>query len=139
MINLEQIRKYFSDTIIGSSIFPSDAIQWENVVFDPQGKALWMHESYLNVSEGFSDSVNGDQIQGILSYSINVPIGAYAKPATDAGVAIGNLFKTATIISTADYKISIDATKRSFQGKLGNNSKWYTVVIDVEFKAYETE
>lgn len=139
MIDLEQIRQYFSDTIITSAIFDSDAIQWENVVFDPVGKALWMRESYLNVDEGFSDSVNGDQIQGILSYSVNVPVGAYAKPATDAGVAIGNLFPTATIVSTADYKISIDATKRSFQGKLSNNSKWYTVVIDVEFKAYETE
>ena len=137
MINLEQIRKYFSDTIITSGIFASDAIAWENVVFDPAGKSLWMRESYLNIDEGFSDSVNGDQLQGILSYNINVPIGAYAKPATDAGVALGNLFSTATIVSTTDYNISIDSTKREFQGKISNDSAWYTVVIDVEFKAYE--
>jgi len=137
MIDFEQIRKYFSDTIIASGIFASDAIGWSNVVFDPAGKSLWMKENYLPVDEGFSDSVNGDQLQGILSYSINVPIGAYAKPATDAGVALGNLFPTTTIVETADYKISIDSTKRSFQGKLSNDSKWYTVVIDVHFKAYE--
>jgi len=137
MINLEQIRKYFSDTIIASGIFASDSIGWENKVFDPAGKSLWMKESYLNIDEGFSDSVNGDELQGILSYSINVKIGAYAKPATDAGVALGNLFPTATIISTTDYNISIDSTKRAFQGKLSNDSTWYTVVIDVQFKAYE--
>ena len=84
MIDLEQIRRYFSDTIIASGIFSSNAIAWENVVFDPTGKSLWAREGYLNIDEGFSDSVNGDQLQGILSYSINVPIGAYAKPAKRA-------------------------------------------------------
>jgi hypothetical protein len=137
MIDLEQIRAYFRTTINDSGIFPSDSIQWENSVFEPNSKALWMRESYLNVDEGFSDSTNGDQIEGIFSYSINVPIGSYDSVATSAGVALGNLFPTATTQSTADYKISIDATKRSFQGKLSNDSKWYTVVIDVYFKAYE--
>jgi len=137
MINLEEIRQYFVDTIIASGIFNSNAIGWENVVFKPASKSLWMKESYLNVDEGFSDSVNGDQLQGILSYSINVPIGSYAQTATEAGRALGNLFPTASIVTTDDYHISIDATKRSFQGKLSNNSKWYTIVIDVHFKAYE--
>lgn len=137
MIDFEQVRQHFVDTIITSAIFDADAIGWENVVFEPKGKALWMKESYLNVDEGFSDSANGDQLQGILSYSINTPIGSYAQGATQAGVALGNLFPTATIIETDDYNISINSTKRSFQGKLSNDSKWYTVVIDVEFKAYE--
>jgi hypothetical protein len=137
MIDLEQIREYFRTTINNSAIIPLDAIQYENAVFDPSGKALWMRESYLNVDEGFSDSVNGDQIQGILSYSINIPIGTYESVATSAGVAIGNLFPTATIIETTDYKISIDATKRPQQGVLYAGSKWYTVTIDVEFRAYE--
>jgi hypothetical protein len=137
MINLEEIRQYFVDTIIASGIFDSDAIGWENVAFKPSGKPLWMKESYLNVDEGFSDSINGDQLQGILSYSINVPIGSYAQTATEAGVALGDLFPTASIITTGNYEISIDSTKRSFQGKLSNDSKWYTVVIDVYFKAYE--
>ncbi len=137
MINVEQIRAYFSDTIIASGIFASDAIGWENVVFDPSNKPLWMKESYLPVDEDFSDSVNGDQIQGIFQYSINTPIGSYAKVAVEAGVALGNLFPTASVVDTADYKVSIDSTKRSFQGKLSNDSKWYTVIIDVYFTGYE--
>lgn len=137
MINLEQIRQYFVDTIIDSEIFSADSIGWENVVFDPVEKSLWMKESYLNIDEGFSDSTNGDQLQGILSYSINAPMGSYAQAATSAGVALGNLFPTTTVIQTDDYKISIDSTQRSHQGKLSNNSKWYTVVIDVQFTGYE--
>jgi hypothetical protein len=136
MINLEEIREYFRTTINDSAIFPADSIQWENKVFEPKGKALWMRESYLNVDEGFSDS-QGDQLQGILSYSINTPIGSSESAGATAGVALGNLFPTATIASTTNYRISIDATKRSFQGKLSNDSKWYTIVIDVHFKAYE--
>ena len=137
MINFEEVRKYFSDTIIASGIFASDAIGWENVTFSPSGKSLWMKESYLPVSEGFSDSVNGDQLQGILSYSINTNVGSYAQGATEAGVALGNLFPTTEVITTDNYKISIDSASRTFQGKLSNDSKWYTVVIDVSFKVYE--
>lgn len=137
MIDLEEIRKYFRTTIKDSAIFPADSIQWENAVFDPNGKALWMRESYLNVGEGFSDSKNGDQIQGILSYSINIPVGTYEGAATTAGVALGNLFPTATIVSTDNYKISIDSTQRTFQGVLATGSKWYNVTIDVQFTAYE--
>jgi hypothetical protein len=139
MINLEQIRAYFRTTINDSAIFPENGIDWENYVrpADKPYPSLWMRESYLNIDEGFSDSTNGDQIEGIFSYSINVPIGSFDSVATSAGVALGNLFPTATTQSTADYRISIDATKRSFQGKLSNDSKWYTVVIDVYFRAYE--
>jgi len=136
MINFEEVRKYFSDTIIESGIFASDAIGWENVTFSPSGKSLWMKESYLPVSEGFNDS-KSDQLQGILSYSINTHIGSYAQEATEAGVALGSLFQTAEIIITDNYKISIDSASRTFQGKLSNNSKWYTVIIDVSFKVYE--
>ncbi len=135
MINAEQIRAYFRTAINDSAIFPADCIQWENLVFNPKGKALWMRENYLPVDEGFSDSVNGDQIQGIFSYSINIPIGISEATATTAGVALGNLFPTATIINTDDYKISIDSTKRSYQGRL--DDKFYTVVIDIAWKAYE--
>lgn len=138
MIDLEEIRDYFRTTIIDSGIFASDCIQWENTVFSPKGKSLWMIESYLNVDEGFSDSSNGDQINGIFSYSINIPIGSRETVATSAGVALGNLFPTASVVSTDNYNVSIDATKRSFQGKLSDNSKWYTVVIDVYFTGYET-
>ena len=137
MIDLEQIRKYFRTTIVNSAIFASDAIQWENAVFDPSGKALWMRESYLNVDEGFSDSVNGDKVQGILSYSINIPIGTYEGVATTAGVALGNLFPTATIVNTTDYKITINSTQRTYQGILSSGSKWYSLVVDVQFTAYE--
>ena len=67
MINFEEIRQYFTDTILASGIFEANAIGWENVIFKPQGKSLWMKESYLPANEGFSDSKNGDQLQGILS------------------------------------------------------------------------
>ena len=107
MINLEQIREYFRTTIDDSAIFPTDSIGWENWVFDPKGKDLWMRESYLNVDEGFSDSTNGDQIEGIFSYSINVPIGVSDEPATTAAVALGDLFPTSSVINTTDYIISI--------------------------------
>jgi len=139
MINVEQIRAYFRDTIIASGIFTPDAIDWENYVrpTDLPYPNLWMRENYLPIDEGYSDSVNGDQIQGIFQYSINALVGTFDVDVTGAGVALGNLFPTTTIIKTADYRISIDATKRSFQGVLVNGSKWYTVVIDVEFKAYE--
>jgi hypothetical protein len=96
-----------------------------------------MKESYINTDEGFSSSVGGDYVEGIFSYSINVEINSGYEIATGAGVALGDLFPTATVVETDNYKISIDSTKRPQQGVLYSGSKWYTVTIDVYFKGYE--
>ena len=139
MINFDEARAYFRDTIIASGIFAPDAIDWDNYVrpSDVPYPDLWMRESRLNVDEGKSDSVYGDYTEDILSFSINVPIGSFTSVVNTAAVALGNLFPAATIANTANYKISIKKSKTAFQGKLPNDSKWYNHTVDVYIVTYE--
>ena len=134
MINLEQIRDVFRQRIFDSGIFT--AIQWENQVLDDSAKGgLWMAESYLPLDENFSDSTNGNQLEGIFQYYINSKLGTSEEDITSATIQLGNLFNTAEVIETSDYKISVGTPKRSSQGKL--DDAWYTIIVEIDFKAYE--
>ncbi len=136
MIDFEEARAVFRSRIFLSGIF-GDAIQWENrTLQDTEKGALWLAEQVLPVTEEFS-STGGDMLQAILQYNINIPANDVAgeAPATNAAKALGDLFNTAEVITTDNYKTSVSTPKRSFQGKL--EDAWYTIIIDIELKQYE--
>jgi hypothetical protein len=136
MIDFEEARDVFRQRIFDAGIFGT-AIQWENRILQADEKGiLWMTESYLPVTEAFN-TASSDMIEGILQYNINITVGLPSgeSTATDAAKALGNLFTTAEVITTENYKTSIGTPKRSFQGKL--DDAWYTIVIDIDLKQYE--
>jgi hypothetical protein len=136
LINISEIREPFRTRINDSGIFPANSIQWENRIFDPAGKDLWMKENVLPVDESFL-TAQYDMLETILSFSVNTKIGDNQgeTKAVEAAVALGNLFSTAEVIKTTNYSISVDKTAMSFQGNL--DDRWYTVVVDITLRAYE--
>jgi hypothetical protein len=136
MINISEVREPFRERILNSGIFPASSIQWENRIFDPSGKDLWMKENLLPVDESFL-TPDYDLLEAILSFQVNTKIGdnqGEAK-AVNAAVALGSLFQTAEVIQTTNYTISVDKTQMSFQGNL--DDRWYSVVVDITIRAYE--
>jgi hypothetical protein len=136
MIDPREIKQPIRTRIEDSLIIPADSIQWDGKILDPSGLEIWMSENYLPITEGFATN-QCDFVSGILSYAINVPIGKGEQSAVEAGVAIGSLFSTLEIINTTNYGISIQSTKCSYQGPLETESRWYSYIIDIEFRAYE--
>ena len=76
-------------------------------------------------------------VEGIFQYSVHIPIGDRqgSTVVVNKGVALGSLFTSSEIITTDNYKISVQSTKCSFQGKL--DDKWYSYVVDIVFRGFE--
>lgn len=135
MIDFEEFKSVVRERIYTADIF-GDSIQWENVILSDDDKgSLWMSEAFLPASETFSTD-KSDVLEGILSYSIMIPVGVSETIATNAGKELGGLFSTLEVIETINYKTSITSISRSAQGKFDN--AWYTVVIDLNFKQYNS-
>ena len=134
MINITEIRDSFRTTVAQSGIIPTTSIEWENLVFKPEGLPVWLRENWLPANEE-RDTNKGDYVEGILQFSVFTPIGTSEKLAVETGVAIGNLWGTQELIATDNYEVTVDRTRNSFQGKL--DDLWYSYIIDVEIRGYE--
>lgn len=136
MINILEIQEPFRQRILNSGIFDAKQIAWENIIFKPSQRNLWVEERYLPVDEGRVTSL-GDSVEGIFQYSVHIPVN-HSKGSTlavESGVALGSLFTSSEIIETDNYKISVQSTKCSFQGKL--DDKWYSYIVDITFRGFE--
>ena len=134
MINSNEIRKAFLQRLY--TVVEKSDISFQNIKFDPKGKALWVAESFISGPQGFSTS-SGDYLEGIFQYTLNVPVTSRRgiTVINDKSIEIGNLFITAEVVTTTNYKTSIDATQESFRGRL--DDKWYSIVVDINVKIYE--
>ena len=136
MIDLNEVREPFRERIDQSGIFGAGEINWENLKFNPSQKSIWMQETYSPVAESFLTS-QYDLLEGIFRYKVFGSVNS-SKGDTEVNakaLALANLFTTAEIIETDNYKISLDSTSRGFQGRF--DDKWYMVAIDINFRAYE--
>ncbi len=134
MINSNEARKAFLQRLY--TVVEKSDISFQNIKFDPKGKALWVSETFIPGPQGFSTS-SGDYLEGIFQYTVSVPVTSRrgVTVVNDKSVEIGNLFSTAEVIETTNYKTSIDATLESFRGRL--DDKWYSIVVDINVKIYE--
>ncbi len=136
MIDLQEVREPFRERIDNSGIFEADEINWENLKFNPSQKELWMQEAYLPVAESFLTS-QYDLLEGIFRYKVFTPVNSSKGDtvANEKAIALANLFTNAEVITTDNYKISVDSVSRGFQGRF--DDKWYLITININFRAYE--
>jgi hypothetical protein len=136
MIDSEEALKAFRDRI--QTVVPKSDLMVQNRNFKPQGKKLWVSEISIPATEGPNTTLL-DMAEYIFQYTVNVPVNdrRTINNATKKALEIGNLFESLEVIKTTNYKTSISSISRSFQGRLSESSKWYSIVIDVNVKIYE--
>ena len=134
MIDIEEVKTVIRTRIAESLIFDISDIAWENVQFDPANKAIWMQENYIPAIEAEA-TMTSNFANGIYQFTINTPLDSSDTLATSKSVELGNLFKAFEVIETTNYRASIKAPSRSFEGNL--DDLWYKVIIDVTLNIYE--
>ena len=135
MINVYEIRDAIRTRIFESGIFDLDEISYENKTFNPAGKTKWLNEYYLQIGET-SLSDKSDDLQGIFQYTINVPINTGDTLCDSIARQVGDLFGTREVVTTDSYRFSISNVERTFQGRLQQDSIWYSIVIDINFRVF---
>ena len=136
MINTEEVKQAITDRIIASNIVPVGDIAWQNIVFNPAKKDLWLGVQFLDAGETPA-TFSRNQLDGIYQVSVNININDRQgeSKATSTAVQLGNLFTAFEVLETDNYRTSFKPPSRSFEGKLDDS--WYTVVIDFNITIYE--
>ena len=136
MIDIEESLKAFRAQVY--TVVPKSDLAVQNIQFKPQQKKLWVSEIAIPATEGPNTTLK-DMADCIFQYTINVPVNDRRgiNVATKKALEIGNLWNSLDVVETANYKTSISSTSRSFQGRLIEDSKWYSVIVDINVKIYE--
>lgn len=135
MIDLTEIRNVIRARIFNSGIIPSDCFAWENIMFEPHGKDLWLGEDYLPATGIVSDSKYRDEEKGILQFTVYTPINSPSGDtvANNTAKLISDLFTTPEVIEGTITKASI-VVRKSNQSKLDNT--WYVSSLDFNYSCY---
>lgn len=128
---LIEAAKFF---LTAQGIDPTNAVQWENVSFDPVGKHLWASVFYVpNTPEAVTLGAGGqDRTTGFLQIDFNIPQGGGDGPFNDIENAIRAEFIAGKVYTKNGVKVTIT---QAGLGQGRNVDNWFRKSATIVFRA----
>jgi len=137
MINARKVRELMREVIINSAIIDPEDIAYEGRTFKPEGKTLWLRETYLPVSDT-PDNDHEEAVSGIMRYDVFVPSGTGTETAEDFATDLANLFNPSNNPFTSHGIMLIvkSVTRLSAQE---DDKKYFFIPVRIQISANSNE